>query len=127
MTTRRTIPTGTKALTVRQPWASLIIEGHKNIENRSRPTKYRGLLAIHAGLKIVPEALDRYGRLLDNPDDLPLGSLLGTVELADCIEGARNEWAEPGYFHWLLEDPRPLARPIPARGALGFWTVGSQG
>lgn len=50
---------GLRALTIRQPWASLIIEGHKNIENRSRPTNHRGLLVIHAGLRTEQDALDR--------------------------------------------------------------------
>ena len=38
-----------KAITIRQPWASLITLGVKTIETRSSPTKYRGPLAIHAG------------------------------------------------------------------------------
>jgi len=37
-----------KALTVRQPWAQAIAEGLKTVEVRSRPIRYRGLLAIHA-------------------------------------------------------------------------------
>ena len=40
----------TRALTIRQPWASLIAEGIKTVETRSWSTKYRGELAIHAGL-----------------------------------------------------------------------------
>jgi hypothetical protein len=117
------IPPGTSALTIRQPWASLIIEGQKNIENRSRPTEHRGLLVIHAGLATVAEALDRYGHLLKDPDDLPGGAILGAVEITDCVENARSRWAEPGYFHWRLADPRPLRRPIPAKGSLGLWRV----
>ena len=40
-----------KALTIMQPWASLIACGAKTIETRSWPTKYRGPIAIHAGMK----------------------------------------------------------------------------
>ncbi len=39
-----------KAISVRQPWAEAIIRGGKNVENRSWMTKYRGLIAIHAGM-----------------------------------------------------------------------------
>ena len=39
-----------KALTIQQPWASVITMGVKTIETRSWSTKYRGPLAIHAGL-----------------------------------------------------------------------------
>lgn len=114
---------GVRALTVRQPWASLIIEGHKNIENRSKPIKHRGPLVIHAGLRTEQDALARYGHLLKNPDNLPSGAVLGTVEVIDCVEGSRSRWAEPGYYHWVLADPRPLPKPIPAEGSLGMWRV----
>jgi hypothetical protein len=99
---------GARALTVRQPWASLIIEGRKTIENRSKPTKHRGLLVIHAGLRTKHDALDKYRRLLKNADDLPSGAILGTVDVVDCIEGARSRWAEPGYYHWVAGRPATL-------------------
>jgi hypothetical protein len=114
---------GARALTIRQPWASLIIEGHKDIENRSRPTRHRGLLVIHAGLATEEDALHQYRRLLQRPDDLPHGAILGTVEVVDCIEGARSRWAEPGNWHWVLADPRPFRKPIPVKGALSLWRV----
>jgi hypothetical protein len=47
-----------KVLTVRQPWASLIVAGIKNVENRSWRTKYRGKLGIHAGSHVDWDALD---------------------------------------------------------------------
>ncbi len=47
-----------KALTLQQPWATLIAEGHKRVENRTWQTAYRGPLAIHAGLKVDPAGLD---------------------------------------------------------------------
>lgn len=43
-----------KALTLTQPWATLVAIGAKRIETRSWPTKYRGPLAIHAGAGLGP-------------------------------------------------------------------------
>jgi hypothetical protein len=45
-----------KTLTVRQPWASLIVTGAKDVENRSWPTSYRGTLLIHAGVRLALSA-----------------------------------------------------------------------
>jgi hypothetical protein len=124
--TRQPLPkriVGARALTIRQPWASLIMSGHKGIENRSWPTRHRGLLVIHAGVTTEEDALRQYRRLLQRPDDLPHGAILGTVEVVDCVEGARSRWAEPGSYHWVLADPRPFRKPIPMKGALKLWVV----
>ena len=48
-----------RALSIRQPWAWLIVNGHKDIENRSWRTKYRGPFLVHAGLKVEKEVYDR--------------------------------------------------------------------
>jgi ASCH domain len=115
------VPVGTPALTVRQPWASLIIEGTKDVENRGWSTYHRGPLIIHAGNALDREALAKHRRLLQHADSLPHGCLLGTVDLVDCVERARSRWAEPGAFHWLLRDPRPFRSLVPMRGSLGLW------
>src|SRR5437016_10859136 len=47
-----------KALSVRQPWAWLIVNGHKDIENRSWQTKFRGKLLIHAGQRFDPKGVE---------------------------------------------------------------------
>ena len=39
-----------KALTIKEPWATLIIDGYKKYEFRSWKTNYRGKLLIHAGM-----------------------------------------------------------------------------
>ena len=108
-----------KALTVRQPWASLIVAGIKDVENRSRRTHYRGRLGIHAGLAIDEEGLRRYKRYLDF--DLPRGALIGSVLLVDCVENSKSRWAVPGYFHWVLADAKEFARPRKMTGRLGLW------
>jgi hypothetical protein len=99
-----------KALTLWQPWASLIALGVKTIETRSWPTKYRGPLAIHAAVRLPKVAewrigewwtdegpsIHRAGReLADGMVDysevdgtyypLPLGAVVATCNLVDCI------------------------------------------
>jgi len=131
---------GVKALTLRQPWASLVATGRKAVETRGWSTRYRGCLAIHAGLArpSIPPAL----RLALGeagawpPEDLPRGVVLAVVRLVDCRvigadgrpEGCALDAAElafgdyrPGRFAWLLEDVRALGVPVAARGALGLW------
>ena len=114
-------PFDVKALTVQQPWASLIVEGIKDVENRTRYSYYRGRLGIHAGLRFDQQALDRYERVLG--DELPLGALVGSITLVDCIDDSRSEWAIPGMWHWILANPRKLARPRWMPGKLGIWNT----
>jgi hypothetical protein len=110
-----------KILTVRQPWASLIVAGLKDVENRSWSTKYRGRLGIHAAMRFDQGAIDAHGHLLD--DDLPLGALLGSIMLMDCIMDSRSEWAVPGEWHWILAEPRKRVQPRRMKGRLGLWQL----
>jgi hypothetical protein len=135
-----------KVLTVRQPWASLIMAGVKAVENRSWPTSHRGRLGIHAaakpegkgwdavleelGLSFGPgRTLTVRGRTAALPawEELPLGSILGSVEVYDCREeeDLGEEWLRDpfvcGSWCWLLREPRPLAKPYPCKGALSLW------
>lgn len=73
-----------KVLTIRQPWATLIMQGDKRFEFRSWQTKYRGDLLIHAGKGIDKEAMKRLEKYL--PKELPLGKILGKVTLVDCVK-----------------------------------------
>ncbi|MBM4088241.1 MAG: ASCH domain-containing protein [Planctomycetes bacterium] len=89
----------TRALSIRQPWAELIMLGHKDEENRSRATSVRGRIAIYASLGTDDlEEAEEYG--LD-ADRLPRGVIVGTVELYDCEEDA-----------WKLREPKRLAIPL---------------
>ncbi len=133
-------------LTVKQPWARLIVHGyrgfdgiigHKLIENRSRPTNYRGTLYIHAGKSFDNEAPDYIGDFcpaakVDVMQSMARinqerGKIIGRVQLIGC--GSREIeltpescWAEVGAWHWILADPEPVV-PFPARGQLGIWTM----
>jgi hypothetical protein len=111
-----------KILTVRQPWASLIVAGIKDVENRSWSTKYRGKLGIHAGMRVETDALEQFGYLLgDRP--LPQGALIGSVTVIDCIQNSKSEWATPGAWHWILADAHCLVHPRRMDGRLGLWST----
>ena len=79
-----------KAITLWQPWASLIVYGHKHIETRSWPTKYRGWLGIHASQKLVipddPGFVEQMERAIGNPLTLPRGAVVGCCQIVDCRE-----------------------------------------
>lgn len=114
-------PTPRKALTIHQPWASLIMAGIKDIENRRWSTKHRGPLWVHAGRATDSTASATGARRLLDTDDLPAGMVLGLVTVTDVVQHHPSQWAEHGYWHWILADPRPLAEPIPFRGSQGLW------
>jgi len=116
-----------KALTIRQPWAQLIIYGIKDVENRSWQTKYRGPLLIHAGLTVDRED-ERYYRELCQEEDLPwptpvpTGCIVGIVQLVDCVTESDSEWFY-GPFGWVLEKALQFETPIPFTGRLGLYEV----
>ena len=138
-----------RILTVRQPWAWAIIHGGKDIENRVRNIAgaYRGPVAIHAAKTYNHEEWVRFGRAnigaycraLDTRDSLTAAAIIGVVDLVDvhvarpAASGRLVDWAEhtkPGElcspwaewdaYHLVLANPRPLAEPIPYKGALGL-------
>lgn len=133
-----------RALTVQQPWAWAIVHGGKDVENRVQAWTYRGPLAIHAGLA-KPEkdnlasVAHRVAHGTEVPTELKFGAIIGIVDLVDvhvssyaarpkpvpCCPSVWAQFAEAPtkpVVHLVLERPRALARPIPARGRLGLWT-----
>ena len=103
-----------KALSVRQPWASLIASGRKTLEVRSWPTTYRGPLLICAAKR-------PHGHL-------PIGVAVAVVEVVDCRPATSADAAAAcceigaGEFVWVLRDPRPV-EPVPVSGRLGLFDV----
>lgn len=128
-----------KALTVWQPWASLIALDLKKYETRSWPTNYRGNIVIHAAktddgwFYLSPH--ERYEIVLslkehgiEDVDLIPRSAGVCVAYLADCLpvmmvppEERKFGDFTPGRFCWLLTDIRPFAEPIPARGQQGLW------
>jgi hypothetical protein len=78
-----------KILSIRQPWAYLITQGSKDIENRSWPTKYRGPFLVHASLNIDKKDCLDHG--LDRAD-LQIGGVVGMAEIVDCVQKHRSKW-----------------------------------
>jgi len=130
------------ALSVLQPWATLIVLGKKRIETRSWQTHFRGRIAVHACLRLPPGFYDLCQRepfrsiLLRSPwNRPPRGVVLGTVEVRDCVRVEELDHASlgdeeralgdfrPGRWAWLLADPRPLEILVPARGRLGVFEL----
>lgn len=113
-----------KCLTVCQPWASLIMDGRKRIENRTWSTTHRGILLIHAGSSRCFLGTDA-DRLIEDLDGVPYGCLLGTVQLLDCLplSECRGEPFAEGPMCWRVENPVLLKTPIPYRGKLGLFDV----
>jgi hypothetical protein len=113
-----------RALSVRQPYAALIVSGWKDVENRTwtPPSSLIGArIVIHASLRPLPTPAIAEGfasSLLQHH-----GALLGIVTLVAAHDGAGSPWAEKGCYHWRLADPVAFSEPIPARGHLGLWDV----
>lgn len=117
-----------KALSIRQPWAALIADGLKTVEDRSWATDYRGPLAIHASSGIA------VGFSAEEVADLPRGAVVAIANLIDCrpltpadTEAAGYDPEEPltpaecvGRFAWVLADAREIA-PVAMKGALRLW------
>lgn len=114
-----------RGLTIRPPWSTLITLGIKTIENRSRMTRYRGTLLIHASLTLDRDALtqDAVAQALGDAQHHP-GHVVAIAHLSDCHpdDGPCAPWAQPGNHHLVLTEIRPLPKPIRHRGTLGLWT-----
>lgn len=110
-----------KIISIKQPWASLIIQKGKDIENRTWPTKYRGPVLVHASLRAdtisAREIADRFG--VRPPSFLPLGGVIGIVEIVDCVDAHPSRWHVPGNWGFVLRNPRPLPF-IEWKGALSI-------
>lgn len=131
----------TKALSLWQPWASLIAVGAKEYETRSWTTKYRGPLIIHASKTSQIDWTDRQwmSRLTNAGIDiknLPQGAALclcnlvaiyRTEEVAPYLTEKELAFGDfsPGRAAWKLEIVRVFNKPIPGRGAQGLfeWDV----
>lgn len=125
-----------RALTVKQPWASLIACGIKTVENRTWPIpatwRDRGQLLIHAGVGFDRMALLRPEVRIEleaqsRPEwELPAGAVVAIAGKADCHEAepdcCTSPYAASDGWHWTLADVRQLPDPVPAKGRLGLWT-----
>jgi ASCH domain len=118
-----------KALSIRQPWAWLIVHAGKDVENRSWPTSYRGPLLIHAAKGMTLSEYDRGAAFakacgivsMPPAEQISVGGIVGQAELADCVRSSRSPWFM-GPYGFVLRDVRPL--PFTACvGRLGLFEV----
>lgn len=110
-----------QALSIRQPWAWLIVNGHKDVENRDWRTGYRGRVLIHAGKNHDGNKDEWDWPYIQKPDHFDYGGIIGIAEIADCVQTHPSDWF-CGPFGFVLRKARPLPF-LPCRGKLGFFTV----
>jgi hypothetical protein len=123
-----------KTLSIRQPWAWLITNGYKDIENRTWKTKHEGQFLIHAGKKkptkeewkefqiwlksdfdiILPEMSSDFG--------VHFGGVVGTACLIDCVDHSNSKWFDNSGYGFRLTGAKPLPF-IPVKGKLSFFDV----
>lgn len=136
-----------KAITIKQPWASLIAFGEKHFETRSWQAHHRGQLAIHAGKKVdkkaceepwIKDKLAEHG--ITSWQQLPTGVVLATAELVAChkiglgvgavvattgpvIQGFEYYFGDytAGRWAWELANVQVLPEPVAAKGQLSLW------
>jgi hypothetical protein len=126
------------AITLHQPWASLVAKGWKQYETRDWPTNHRGPIAIHAGRKPKgKQELREHDKVLASFKDLlnedcPYSSVIAITQLTDVVcmtdefikqqsptELRCGNWAV-GRYAFKLENVRAIT-PIPATGKQGLW------
>jgi hypothetical protein len=122
-----------KALSVRQPWAWLLVNGWKNIENRPRRTSVRGPVLIHASLGMTAGDYDaavlfvagwapRLAAQIPSFEKLiERGGIVGQVTILDCVDHHDSEWFT-GPWGYVVTDQKPLPF-VRCKGQLGFWEV----
>lgn len=121
-----------KVLTIKQPWASLIVDGYKKYEFRSWKTNYRGKILIHAGMNLEKDKLEIFK---DYNLEYELGAIVGEAVLVDCIlvdEIFDRELYEKdilvygrsshvGFYAWKLENVKKYDEVEYVKGKLGLW------
>lgn len=113
-----------KAISIQQPWAWLIVNGFKDIENRDWPTRFRGRISIHAGKKFDKEGYEwvksEFPEIpLPAPHEFDRGGLVGAATIIDCVTESSSPWFF-GQYGFVIADatPSPLAH---CRGQLGIF------
>ena len=127
-----------KAISIKQPWASLIVHGIKDIENRTWkcPQKYIGQrVLIHASKNFanfwdypeeitnrINEFLRKISKSGTDWSGYPIGAIIGSVVIEDCVQNHSSVWAEKGCWNWVLKDAVLFDKPVlNVKGKLSFW------
>jgi hypothetical protein len=130
-----------KALSIRQPWAWLILHAGKDIENRNWHTNFRGRVLIHASKgctkqeyedalwfagdfeerRVAATHLEGYPTVkVPELKELQRGGIVGEMEIVDCVRQSDSGWFM-GEYGFVIRNAKPL--PFrPCAGKLGFFT-----
>ena len=125
-----------RILTVKQPWASLLVLGFKPVENRTWGTEYRGDVGILAGqsIDISAAALEfaleylpakSHQSTAEVVNLLPRGGVIGVMELHGIVTEMDSEWFF-GPKGLLMRNPRQTKRLLPMPGNLSMFTATDQ-
>lgn len=131
----------THALSIKQPFASLVVFGIKTLEIRTRKTNIRGRILICSSLKPFVDGMfhpERPGHFLPNAGEYVselgefalFGHAIGMVDIVGCRPMEKNDFKkalveyQPGLFAWELENPVEIV-PFKVTGNLGFFKVSS--
>lgn len=113
--------TPTVALTIRQPWAALVLAEIKRFEARTWWTDVRASIFVHVGVNVDHDAPDEAWDLVGDLGAVR-GVIAGVATIADVIDGNRaRPWAPAAEYHWRLSHVVPLETPVAARGNYGLW------
>lgn len=125
-----------KALSIRHPYITAILSGHRPVEVRAYATRHRGELLLHAAgafgwrEKEELERLRGLGLPLEPPSPAERGALVGIAEVADCHPMTGGDWSralleprEGEWWAWELTGVETFPEPIPHRGHIFIWDV----
>ncbi len=115
-----------KSLSLKQPYAELVVSGRKKIELRKWNTKFRGEFYVHASMNVDEKSMEKFGF-----KHLPTGCIVGKATLVDVkhysddnarkkdidLHLADGDW---GHYGFILKNAKRI-KPIPAKGKLNFW------
>lgn len=118
-----------RALSIRQPWAWLIVNGYKPVENRDWSLSWRGPLLIHAAKVVAKGYYQDVAAMVDQEfgiqvpalADIERGGIVGAANLVDCVSAMDSPWFT-GKFGLVLADARPVPF-VACKGALGLFHV----
>jgi hypothetical protein len=115
-------------LSIRQPWAELILLGRKKVELRRWSTRHRGWTWLHTGRSVDEAACGRFGM-----SSLFIGGYVGAFRLRDVVDLDRERWEAwrpahlddgahpPDVFGWVVDNVVRLQSPLEGPGSQGLY------
>ena len=125
-----------KTLSLKQPWAWLVVSDLKDVENRKWATKYRGKILIHASKKwddegeefILSQLVKKHRILIprglpsEHHHEISYGAIVGTVEVIDCVRQYDSPWFF-GPYGFVLRNAVKFEKTFSYKGMLGLFEV----